>query len=583
MLNNNIVLNTTTKSLVLKSTAALLTLTFLASSAYAKGTWRSFVDKDEAEAKRIATEKHQKYAEFPNSDFEIVSNFVKQNCPNLNPDMIEKGLSLFFEEKVAKWQRRSTLSGRDAITEISNSMSSKSNFNYEPESLETWSKTLTQASQRYPVLYFQYMASKGLTEVMKKARALLSPDEVENDVVMNLSYVLNRASHVRKLMNVENETKRFKNLHLHLSKKLRDLMGFEEDALQKAFEKTPIVKIIDPEYKKDNLLPIGMVADAVYRPAPFIWTKTEPINDNSHEWGHGDMMIGLVKNFAPLSGIHSYITLSTGDYDPLDFSRIDSEDPLIYNCSFIPRGVFYFLQPSLEGIKLDKTTSEALRMPGVFESWKKIFSDKFPDIELESVLSREQLEFLRAKEDENFRSKNAPNHAKDLVVGRNGQQTHMLMAAPSNDSGPLKHNEFHNGWIKLLNDKDTKDHALVALNYDFTTQALVEKSHSAGDYKDMAVVVPSTFVSVTEGEESLPYVYNGGGHSSATVILSSIVSHVRGHYPKLTHLQVREAILKGANRTFEGYKEELHGQGMVNLKGALQLAREMAALGRNDK
>ncbi|MBY0501167.1 MAG: hypothetical protein K2P93_04110 [Alphaproteobacteria bacterium] len=115
----------------------------------------------------------------------------------------------------------------------------------------------------------------------------------------------------------------------------------------------------------------------------------------------------------------------------------------------------------------------------------------------------------------------------------------------------------------------------MALNYNFTTQALQEDSYSAGEYKDMAVVIPSAYVVVNEGgEESLPY-FMLGGHSSATAILSSLTSVIRGFYPMLDHLQIKQAILEGANRTFHGYNADLHGQGMFNLKGALEIAERL--------
>jgi hypothetical protein len=54
-----------------------------------------------------------------------------------------------------------------------------------------------------------------------------------------------------------------------------------------------------------------------------------------------------------------------------------------------------------------------------------------------------------------------------------------------------------------------------------------------------------------------------------------VTSIVCGHYPELNRQEIRKAILEGANKNFPGYMEEMHGQGMLNLKGALAVAEKI--------
>lgn len=190
-------------------------------------------------------------------------------------------------------------------------------------------------------------------------------------------------------------------------------------------------------------------------------------------------------------------------------------------------------------------------------------------------LDEEQIEHLKKEEARNIRSAESPSLVKKLVAGPNGDKTHLIVASSHNDPGPLVKKGFHAGWIKLLDEEITQEHALVALNYNFFKNALEEGSHSAGEYKDMAVVVPAAYVTVCENDkEALPY-FGFGGHSCATAILSSITSLIRAYFPQLNHLEIKQAILEGANRSFEGYNEELHGRGMLNIKGAFDIAKTL--------
>ncbi|MBP6951281.1 MAG: hypothetical protein KA112_01465 [Alphaproteobacteria bacterium] len=252
------------------------------------------------------------------------------------------------------------------------------------------------------------------------------------------------------------------------------------------------------------------------------------------------------------------------------------KQPIVFNCSFLPLGGHYYVQPAPGKFAFEPPSSERYKFPETFQSWKDTIIAKYPEKDWTKDFNDEELKLLEEIENANLRSAEAPLHLKKLVTGPDGSKTNLVVAGHSNDSGPLVKSGFHTGWIKLLNEEVTQEHALVALNYNFITEALETDSHSAGEYKDMAVVIPSAYVAVNEKtEESLPY-FCHGGHSSATAILSSLTSVIRGLYPTLTHLQVKQAILQGANRTFGGYNEDLHGQGMFNLKGALQIAEAIS-------
>lgn len=48
----------------------------------------------------------------------------------------------------------------------------------------------------------------------------------------------------------------------------------------------------------------------------------------------------------------------------------------------------------------------------------------------------------------NRKSAEAPFRLKKLVTGPDGSKTHLVVASPTNDPGPLMKKGFHTGWIK---------------------------------------------------------------------------------------------------------------------------------------
>jgi hypothetical protein len=558
---------------------ALLTSIVLPPAVHAQGEWLSHAVKGEEEASHVATRKYEKYNAISAKNIQDIEAYAAKHCPEVNADMLSEGLTRFFNDKQTKWQSRSTLRGRAAVNEALKVMSSKALYNFESETPEEWRKVLTEASQNHASLYFQSEALKGLDVVKAKAMNNLTQG-LDNAEIEKHAFTLGYVAKILQTMNIDHEIERFKKLHTHLNQKLLNLMGIEPDQLQQNFQTVlPAVAIIDVEFKK-NIVGDTKPYAIDRQPSFTTWKKGDSVNHEATDWGHGDLINALIGTVSPKATLHRYYeSTETSDYDAFGQNVVDHyakiSSPVIFNCSFIPSGNHYFLTAGDRGIRLDSTVDDGLKQPNFFESLKQTLGDKFPEKDVTSLLDEEQLAFLKEKENENMKSKNAPESAKTLVQGPNKDQTHLIVASPTNNPGPLVREGYHNARIKLLDEKETQDHALVALNFDFTAGNLCEKSHSAGEYKHMAVVVPATFVSVMEEGNSLPYI-TYGGHSSATALLSGFSSHIRGHYPELDHLEVRKAILESANRSYPGYNETEHGQGMLNLKGALQRAKEIA-------
>jgi hypothetical protein len=563
---------------VLLQKLVLMTNVTLSPVVYAKGEWRNYASEGAEEACEFATRKYQTYSSVAEKNIQEIEAYAAIHCPEVNADMLGEGLKRFFNDKKAKWEHRSTLKGLAAVKEASKAMTSKALYTFEPETLEEWGKVLKEASQNHAILYFQAEALKGLEVVKTKAMGSLTQG-LDNAEIESHAFTLGFTAKILQIMNIDHEIKRFKNLQTHLTQKILNLLGIEGDQLQQDFQTAPVVAVIDVEFKK-NITGVTSPHSIDRQPSFSPWKKGD-IMDYATDWGHGDMVAGLVSTVSPKAVIHRYYSSTQEDgsdvfgKDVADHYADRVSNPVIFNCSFLLLGNYYFLNAGTDGIRFGSNESNSFRQAYFFESLKRNLKDKFSERDITGPLDEEQLAFLIEKENEDVKSKGAPERVKTLVQGPKGDQTHLIVASPSNNTGPLVKKGHHHGWIKLLDEAETQEHALVALNYDFTTGALWEKSHSAGEYKDRALVVPAAFVGVSEEGNPLSYI-TLGGHSSATAILSSFASHVRGHYPELNHLEVKQAILEGANRAYPGYNEEDHGQGIPNLKGALKRAKEIA-------
>ena len=569
-------------NVVLIASAASIPLLLASSNAYSQGNWSSLLDIDrEKEAQVHAKIKLQKHSIVSEDKIRDVESYVTNNCPELNSDIIQYGLTSFFKEKREKWERRSTLSLTKAQNEEKSSRTIRALYKHGPQTSQEWNQLLSQVVEGYDVLSFQQQAKKGLEVIIAKAREHLKPEnsltaEAEE---MHAAMIVSARSFL-KTMKIENKIKRFQQLYPFFIQKQKELMGISAEHFQNPAAVTPLLVIIDGTFRKPSLLPESARSCYDLQPPAVSWKKEDPLHE-AREWEHGDLMIGLSQTFSPLTTHHGcYYSTSNDHFDPLgEVSAVHYaalNQPVVFNCSFLPLGGHYYLHPTTGSINFDTPSSERLKLPETFQSWKSRVTQSHSEKEWTGILDDERLNLLKEMEDTDPRSAAAPLHLKKLVTGPDESKTHLVVASPTNDSGPLVKKGFHTGWIKLLNEDITQEHALVALNYNFITEALETDSHSAGEYKDMAVVIPSAYVAVNEkAEESLPY-FCHGGHSSATAILSSLTSVIRGLYPTLTHVQVKQAILQGANRTFKDYDEKLHGQGMFNLKGALEIAEAIS-------
>jgi hypothetical protein len=533
--------------LSIKSISVACSALALCISTVQAGQWFDLMQKGKVEeAESRAYFKCYHYAENdPSLDqHEEITKYINQYLPNLNRETTNGGIFIFFREKILKWEGRRI--GAQACFDKT------LNPDYEEE--------LKAAVSKFASLSFQHQAINALKEIrlhVKSQKKTSGSSSFENTV-----------ENLLKVMKIGKDVQRLQQLHENLNEKLKKLMGIEAEQMSKPFKKPSIVSVIDIDFTKD-----------IHGKPPYgieFQDNVPQRQEGAHlslalNYGHGDFMVDLVKTFSPQSEIVRSIAQCLKNFCSSNEPHKDSSRAsIVFNCSWNPLAPHTRLQkdgPEIQWSFLDRSV----------DLYKSSLKKEFPDKNADGPLDREQLEFLQNLENMELIQIPYPFLARSLVLPEKKRGTsHLLIAAPDNSPGPLVKEEFHNGRIRLLDDDDTKKYALVALNYDIMTGDLVTSSKSAGEYKDMAVAVPATYVShMDQSRGPIPLFSSTGGHSSASAILSAVISSVHGYYPELTAKEVKMAILRGADKTFAGYQEERHGQGMLNLKGALAVAEKI--------
>jgi hypothetical protein len=557
---------------------------FLALSAHSThaGKWFQHMENEQYDkAQTIAQQKqnahYKKYIDHCTDDhFKKISSYIDIFLPHLNADLIESGATQFFAWKIAKWEERNT-------QDNTNAWQYKKSFDLilsnNPNIHETtWNTVLAKACQESASFSFNYMAIAALQEIVAHGKQHNSQNSAMSEAVTASDALLT-------LMNLDKQAEKFKNLHTILTQKLHTLLGIKPEHLSDPYQIPSMVVVIDAEFKQNihgPTKPQNIDAQSAFPK----WKKGD---DLLSAWGHGDRMVDTIQIFAPQSTIDRVYSATvvamtrndifsehSADYYNSLYNKLNC--PVVFNCSFAPLGIYFNLDKTGDSIWWK---NEPYYPSEYIQGWKDRLKKEGYKDRKEGELTTQQIAFLQKLEDEIFPDrKHIPHLVQQLVEGPKKDQTHLLMAAPSNSSGSLVKHEFHDGWMKLLDEDATKEHALIALNYDFTTDCLVADSRSAGEFRHMSVTVPAAYISHYNTAHPVPIIVRGG-HSTATALLSGVTSCLRGHYPELCHTGIRQAILQGADKNFPGYDEKLHGQGMLSLTGALTIAQKIMMSSNN--
>jgi hypothetical protein len=163
---------------------------------------------------------------------------------------------------------------------------------------------------------------------------------------------------------------------------------------------------------------------------------------------------------------------------------------------------------------------------------------------------------------------------------------HTLVAASFNEKGVLVRNKdgVQNA-PRFMTNPQIQAHGLIALNYNPFTKALEEKSHRAGECADFAVCVPTAWMAYVNPLNPNDNVsIGGGGHSTATAVLSAMIARLRDEFPQLFYEDILDIIRVTARKELiPGYSAEVHGHGIINFQGAQARAAEVLAERRNPR
>jgi hypothetical protein len=575
----------------------ILSLLTLSSSSYAtRGEWMKEVLGGEYPiAVAIAKAKEGKYGVIDNElyrqkvnevtqIYEYAQTHVLPKNENLNIYLLKRGLLTFQQEQSHFWETINASDVRTNYTKALELSAMHALYEFGPQNNEEWKTVFADAEKKYPSLYVEHEALKGLKAILETARISISsmppcPDEVSSSYLNELSLHTRAMNYVMGFLTdmspeINAMIRDFQNLQKFWIKKQKDLLEIDDSGF--THNVSCILAVVDIDYKdRDQTLGSPSIAITGINDIPpkTPWEDDTPLSLVS-SWPHGNFMFTITENFVT-SSHHAYYYPGLPDkYCPFTILKKWYKEPVVYSLSFHPLCLYPFLKKDDSGqITFNSSSQLEIKSPGNIAYWKKLLTERYPSKSVDGPLDEEQLIYLKSEEEKNRASREASERLAEVVEDETNRRQ-IVVVAPLNEVGALQRtpDAYSSGRIKFLDDPRAYEHAIVALNYNSLEDRL--ESCSAGEFQEIALVVPSAQMAVVGKENPLPYI-RAGGNSAATAITSAVVNRVQMQYPDLTYKELKQALFEGANKTFTGYDPSLHGQGMLNLRGALEVATRL--------
>lgn len=579
----------------LKMKLIVLSILTLSSSSYAtRDEWmKEVLGGEYPKAIAIAKAKEGKYGVIGNELYRQKLNEVTQiydyaqthvlpKNENLNIYLLKRGLLTFQQEQSHFWETINTSDPRTNYSKALELSAIHALYEFGPQDNAEWTKVFADAEQKYPSLYVEHEALKVLKAILEAARTSISsmppcPEDIPPSYLNELSLHTRAMTHVMGFLTdmspeINAMIRDFQNLQKFWIKKQKDLLEIDDSS----FVSNPscTLAVVDADYRESDKTLGGLTVTGIFDlPSKKTWKDDTPLN-LVNSWPHGNFMFTITQNFVT-SSPHAYYYPGLSDkFCPFTIMKGWYKTPVVYSLSIHPRCLYPFLKKDDSGqIIFNSSSQEEIKAPGNIAYWKNLLQDRYPTKSVDGPLDEEQLGYLKSEEEKNRASREASERLAE-VVDHEANRQQIAVVAPLNEPGPLQRNPdaFSSGRIKFLDDPRAYEHAIVALNYNILEERL--ESCSAGEFQDIALVVPAARMAVVEEGNPLPYI-RAGGNSAATAMTSALVNRVQMKYPDLTYNEVKQALFEGANKTFTGYDPSLHGHGMLNLRGALEVAAKL--------
>lgn len=514
--------------------------------------------------------------------YEYAQTHVLPKNKNLDIYLLKRGLLNFQQEQSHFWSNINASSPRinyDKATELS---AMHALYEFGPQTNVEWTMAFADAEKKHPSLYVGHEALKGLKEILETARKSISsmppcPEDIPPSYLNELRQHTQAIGYTTDFLadmspEINAMIRDFQNLQKFWIKKQKDVLEIDDSGF--AADLSCTLAVVDVDYRESDKAEGGLsvigINDLLTKKA---WTDDAPLNLVS-SWPHGNFMFTITKNFVKTTH-HAYYYPGLSDkYCPFTTMKNWYKNPVVYSLSIHPHCLYPFLKKDdSDQITFNSSSQEESKAPGNISQWKALLTDRYPFKSADGPLDKDQLAYLISEEEKNRASREASQRLAEVVEDETNPRQ-IVVVAPLNEVGALQRRSdaYSSGRIKFLDDERAYAHAIVALNYNILEERL--ESCSAGEFQDIALVVPAAQMAVLEEGNPLPYI-RPGGNSAATAMTSALVNRVQMKYPDLTYNDVKQALFEGANKMFTGYDPSLHGQGMLNLRGALEVAARL--------
>jgi hypothetical protein len=414
----------------------ILSLLTLSSSAYAtRDEWmKEVLGGEYPKALAMAKAKEEKYGVVDSESYRQKVNEVTQiyeyaqahvlpKNQKLDIYLLKRGLLNFQQEQSLFWTNVNISAPRTNYDTALGLSAMYSLYEFGPQTNEEWRAAFDDAGKKYPSLYVEYEALKGLKVILETAKIAISsmptPNEIPpsylNELKLHtqaINYVVDFFTDMSPEINTR--IRHFQNLQQFWIKKQKELLEIDDSNVIVNLGCTLVV--VDVDYRENDKTLGGLTVTGIFDlPSKKAWTDDTPL-DLVSSWPHGNFMFTITENFVT-SSHHAYYHPGLSDkFCPFTVMKGWYKGPTVYSLSFHPHCLYPFLKKDDSGqIIFNSSSQEEIKSPGYIAYWKSLLTDRYPTKSVDGPLDEEQLGYLKSEEEKNRASREASERLAEVV------------------------------------------------------------------------------------------------------------------------------------------------------------------------
>lgn len=303
----------------------ILSLLTISSSSYAtRDEWiKEVLGGEYPKAVAIAKTKEEKYGVVGSESYrqkvkevtqiyEYAQTHVLPKNQSLDTYLLKRGLLNFQQEQSLFWTNVNVSAPRTNYDTAREFSAIHSLYEFGPQTNEEWAKAFSDAGKKYPSLYIEYEALKGLKVILETAKTAISSMPTPNEILPSylnelklhtqaISYVVDFLTDMSPEINAR--IRQFQNLQQFWIKKQKELLEIDDSSVILNVSCTLVV--VDVDYRENDKTFGDLKVIGIFDlPSKKTLTDDTPL-DLVSSWPHGNFMFTITENFVT-STRHAY-------------------------------------------------------------------------------------------------------------------------------------------------------------------------------------------------------------------------------------------------------------------------------------